>query len=183
MAIKKIVILTGPKHSGKSTVGKMLASKTGRLFFDTDALMETAQNKPVGEILAEGRDVFEAAETEAIREILLRGEKSGGGMVIATGGGLCDNEEAFALFRARKDSAVIFLKTSAAGAWKRVETSAERKGALPLFLQTENPKETHRALHERRNALYEAAADIVLESDGLSPAAAVDALKERLLHV
>jgi shikimate kinase len=40
---------------------------------------------------------------------------------------------------------------------------------LPAFLRTENPRETHRVLHERRGAAYFQFADIVIEAERKTP--------------
>mgnify|MGYP006307298121 FL=1 len=37
---KKHIILTGIKHSGKTSVGKLLAERLGRTFIDVDRVLE-----------------------------------------------------------------------------------------------------------------------------------------------
>jgi shikimate kinase len=65
---------------------------------------------------------------------------------------------------------VACLNISAATAWQRIAgSSGGLQGNLPPFLKTENPQETHRALHERRSAAYLQLADIVVEAEGKTP--------------
>jgi shikimate kinase len=49
---------------------------------------------------------------------------------------------------------VVYLEVSAETAWKRIEQAAFNGGGFPAFLDTENPKESHAALHERRAEAY-----------------------------
>ena len=60
---------------------------------------------------------------------------------------------------------MVYLDISTEDAWDRIVAGGE----LPPFLRTENPRETHRALHERRAAAYLQIANIVIETKGKSP--------------
>ncbi|MCQ2456656.1 MAG: shikimate kinase, partial [Clostridia bacterium] len=76
--------LTGMPGVGKTTVGHLLAEKTGREFIDTDEQIIKKTGMTPGEIFsAYGEKHFRDVETEVIRETVLT--KSGA--VIATGGG------------------------------------------------------------------------------------------------
>ena len=57
MAIK-VIILLGLKHSGKSTLGKTMASKLGYEFVDTDALIEEAAGISVREYWGQKNGYF-----------------------------------------------------------------------------------------------------------------------------
>jgi shikimate kinase len=61
----------------------------------------------------------------------------------------------------------------------------DRTGELPPFLNTENPRETHRQLHERRGKIYRERAAITVRA-GNTPeetaAAMLRRLKETLLR-
>ncbi|MDR1046824.1 MAG: hypothetical protein LBL64_03545, partial [Treponema sp.] len=86
-------------------------------------------------------------------------------VILAAGGGLCDNPAALELLKSPGIS-VVFLETSAETAWNRIEEAA---CGLPPFLDTENPRETHRLLHERRSAAYHSLAHIYIRGEGKSP--------------
>jgi shikimate kinase len=69
--------------SGKSTVGRILAERTGYLFVDSDEEIESRARAKVSEIfLLQGEARFRELEQQAIRDLL-----SEEGRVIATGGG------------------------------------------------------------------------------------------------
>lgn len=77
------IVLTGFMGSGKSTVGRLLASRLGWRFADLDDSIEELLGRPVPQIFAEqGEAAFRAAELDALRELL-----AGSRVVIALGGG------------------------------------------------------------------------------------------------
>ena len=81
------IILTGFMATGKTTIGKRLATRLGYAFVDTDRLIEDRCGQTIAEIFHEkGEAVFRAMETDIAREL---GKKQG--LVIATGGGLVLN--------------------------------------------------------------------------------------------
>lgn len=83
LAKKQNIVLIGMPGSGKTTVGKILSSKTGFDFVDTDEYIEqTTHNHPSHIISTMGIDAFRKIESEAIAEISKRS-----GSIIATGGG------------------------------------------------------------------------------------------------
>ncbi len=70
--------------AGKSTVGKILAGKLNRNFYDTDGLIEETTQKTISEIFeSEGEDSFRDREEEAIKKVTKELTDS----VIALGGG------------------------------------------------------------------------------------------------
>lgn len=80
---KENVVLTGMPASGKTTIGKMVAERLGRPFFDTDQIIEENAGMPIVEIFEKyGEKHFRDLETEAIKEVSMKT-----GAVIATGGG------------------------------------------------------------------------------------------------
>jgi shikimate kinase len=155
------VILTGPKHSGKTSVGKILAALYPCDFFDLDDIITKQTGKSPRELYRESLDAFQKAESFALAG--LAGSQSDK-RVIATGGGIIDNLEAVALLK-ESNALIAYLDVSADSAWKRII----RSGELPPFLQTDNPRETHRALHDRRAAAYRLMAKIVIQADGKTP--------------
>jgi len=168
------IILTGPKHSGKTTAGRALALVCSCEFVDLDELVRERTGKSARQLFIEGQAVFQKAEAEAMAA--LAGSDGGEGRrVIAAGGGIIDNAEAVALLK-KTDAKIVYLDISAESAWNRIAVREE----LPLFLQTENPKETHRALHERRGAAYLQLADIVIDAEGKTPEEIAGEIFDRL---
>jgi len=154
------IILTGPKHSGKTTTGRALALIYSREFIDLDELITQRTGKSPRQLFVEGQAVFQRAETEATAALFDTGGTSGKKRVIATGGGIIDNAEAVLLLK-KTNAKIVYLNVSTENAWGRISARKE----LPLFLQTENPKESHRVLHERRSAAYLQLADIVIDAE------------------
>ena len=77
------IVLIGMPGSGKTTVGKHLAQKTGKIFVDADSVLETNAGRTIPEIFAEGGEaLFRKLESETLAAL---GKQSG--LVLATGGG------------------------------------------------------------------------------------------------
>ncbi|MDR0878896.1 MAG: shikimate kinase [Treponema sp.] len=173
----RTIFLIGPKHSGKTSAGKALAGHRCGSFIDLDEMIETRTGKSPRTLYKEGPEIFKKAETEALTALLHSENVNNAMLIVAGGGGLIDNSEALALLGAaggKRSSAegkffLVYLEVSAETAWKRIKEAAEKSGELPPFLNTGNPEETHRALHERRAAAYKALADIVINAENKRP--------------
>lgn len=97
------VLLIGMPSCGKSTVGRILAERTGRPLIDTDALIVKRAGKPIPQIFAEeGEDAFRAIETAVAADVC-----KGSGQIIATGGGIVTRERNHDLLR--QNSLIIFI--------------------------------------------------------------------------
>jgi len=154
------IILTGPKHSGKTSAGKALASLFSCDFIDLDDLITQITGKTPRQLFIEGQSIFQKAEVKAASTLIAQNRF----FIIAAGGGIIDNPEAINIIK-NSGTTIIYLNISSNLAWNRIAA----EGELPPFLQTENPQETHRALHERRAAAYLQLADIIIDVDGKSP--------------
>ncbi|MDR0324207.1 MAG: shikimate kinase [Treponema sp.] len=169
----KDIILLGPKHSGKTSAGKALASLLSGSnhglceFIDLDEIIFQIAGKTPRQLFAESPKNFQKAEAQALkvladserRAVILR-------RIIAAGGGIADNTEALAMIKTL-DAIIVCLSISADTAWGRISGSPDKE--LPPFLNTENPREAHRALHERRAAGYIQIADVVIEAEEKTP--------------
>ena len=70
--------------AGKSTVGKILAEKLNRDFYDTDQAIEESTKKSISEIFeSEGEDYFRDREEEIVKKIASEVKEA----VVALGGG------------------------------------------------------------------------------------------------
>jgi shikimate kinase len=162
-----VILLTGPKHSGKTTAARAFAALTGAEALDLDDLVTERSGKTPRELYKAGPEVFRRAEADALRDLAARERERP--LVVAAGGGLSDNAEAMQLLRERRFF-IVYLDVPAATAWLRILREAEAPGGeLPPFLRTSDPEETHRTLHERRAAAYRAMADLVLECGKKTP--------------
>ena len=82
------IVLIGMPGSGKSTIGAILAEKTGKTLIDADAYLVEKAGRSIPDIFAiDGEVGFRAMETEVLAEL---GKCSG--LIIATGGGCVTQE-------------------------------------------------------------------------------------------
>jgi shikimate kinase len=166
--VKTIVALAGPKHSGKTCAGRALAALAGAVFFDVDDEIGICSGKSARELYTQGKDVFQAAERDAL-ESVLRKTEGVHRAVIALGGGFSDNGAARALLDGR-GGYIVFLALSAETAWKRIEAAQAESGELPAFLRTADPRQTHREIHERRAAACRNSASLVVDAENKTAA-------------
>ncbi|HOK00086.1 MAG TPA: shikimate kinase [Termitinemataceae bacterium] len=159
-----VIALVGPKHCGKTTLAWELAQRLSQDCYDTDDMITQLTGLSPRQLFQRSIEEFRAAEYEALKTILEKGKE---GCIVATGGGIIDNPPAWELLQ--KKTTIVFLEVSAEEAWQRILTAQGSTGTLPPFLQTENPQETHRILHLRRNKTYAESAHYIIRDEGKSP--------------
>lgn len=94
-------VLTGMPGCGKSTVGRLLAEKTGKRFIDTDEELTKKIGNIADFINEKGEEAFRAEETAVIKAVTANTR----GAVIATGGGaVLKNEN----MRALRENGVVY---------------------------------------------------------------------------
>ena len=148
------IVLTGFMGSGKSSVGKDLATMLGLRFVDLDAEIESREGRTISEIFAtEGEAGFRAIETAATSEILSSKELA----VIATGGGFPISETNQALVRECSQAVVICLDVSLEEATQRIAGDISR----PLA----QDRARFEALYQMRKPIYEAFADFTIKTN------------------
>jgi shikimate kinase len=186
----------GSKHSGKSLCAKALKKIIGGEAVDLDGLVEKQTGKTPRELFIEGHVFFKKAEVRAmlsvIQERSLQTEEETRTypetLIITAGGGIIDNDEAMALISgARVPSAdrrliTVYLEITAETAWQRIMDGSNDEG-LPPLINTNNPKETHLALHNRRVKAYKAVADITIFAENKSPEKIAREIAEQLSKV
>lgn len=139
-------VLVGMPGSGKSAVGRALAARLKREFFDSDAEIERRAG-PIEEIFARGgEETFRRIEKEVIEEL---SKKSG--VVLATGGGAVKDKANVAALR--RNGKILYID-------RPVEKLALK--GRPLS----KDRETVKRLYEERRALYEDAADVRVKNVG-----------------
>lgn len=162
------IILCGFMGCGKTTVGKIIARKTGRRFVDMDSLIEEKAGMTVSEIFElHGEEGFRDLEHKICAEIAEQQN-----LIVASGGGALTFERNVAVFRGRDK--IVLLDVPLDVISLRLQNDSTR----PL-LQRPDREEAMKRLYDRRMPLYLAAADVVVpgESTPLQTACAViDAL-------
>ena len=156
------IYLIGYRGSGKSTVGKLLAAQLNLSFVDSDRLIESA-GKSIKEIFAQvGEAGFRDCEQAAVREISERNERH----VVGLGGGAILRPENRAVIAATGRCA--WLRGSAETLYQRINADAHSAVSRPNLTADGGYNEVVDML-ARREALYEEAADFVVQTDGRSP--------------
>ena len=151
------LVLIGPPGSGKSSVAKSLAKKTGKRYVDTDKVIEEREGKPITEIfLEDGERHFRNVESEVVLQTL-----QGEGEIVALGGGSILSE--VVREELKKFSPIIYLEVSISNAAPRVGFNRER----PLLLG--NPRAQWLALMEIRRPIYESLATFKVSTDNKKP--------------
>ncbi|MDA2992831.1 MAG: shikimate kinase [Actinomycetota bacterium] len=157
------VILIGPPGSGKSTIGKALARKTGQSFTDTDGVIELRTGNSISQIFVDkGEPWFRQLEAEILEEELRKLEG-----ILSLGGGAPLSETAQNLLQ-KVSVAKIYLDVSLATAAPRVGFNRDR----PLLLN--NPRGAWQELMEKRRPIYEALATHIVKVDERAPKDIVD---------
>lgn len=150
----KNIILCGFMGSGKTTVGRLLAEKTGQQFVDMDNYIEVRQQMTVSRIFEKfGEPYFRELETEAAEELAKESN-----LVIAAGGGTLTVQRNVEILKAT--GIILMLDTPLSVIQERLEGDTTR----PL-LQKPNRGAVMKDLYHERLAAYKNAADIVISAD------------------
>jgi shikimate kinase len=145
--------------AGKTSVGRRLATRLDRPFVDTDELVEATTGVPVAELFAtQGEESFRSLERTAVADAAASPDP----LVIACGGGAVLDPANRRVLRAA--GFVVWLRASPEVLSARVE---RQPGARPL-LTGAPPAATLERLAVLRAEAYEAAADAVVDTDGLT---------------
>lgn len=140
----------GMMGSGKTAVGDALARRMGTYnFLDTDTILERATGMSIPQIFEdEGEEAFREAEAQVLDSVHAHVR-----CVISTGGGLVIRNQNWSKLQT---GLVVYLKVDSEVIMKRIE------GTDRPLLQTEDPLQTLKDLHEARKDRYEQA-DITVE--------------------
>ncbi len=162
------IAITGFMGTGKTTVARLLATRLGLEFLDTDELIEQRAGRPIPEIFAaHGEEHFRELESRALAEAL-----SLPGRVIGTGGGMLLREANVAALRSA--GPIICLTASPETVLARTSEDVSR----PL-LQVPDPAARIAELLAARQECY-ARADLHVPTDDRSPEQVADAVAEAL---
>ncbi len=163
------VIVFGFMGVGKSTVGKLLAPRLGYRFVDSDVEAEKEAGMRIADIFAErGESAFRDLERRVIERL-----GSSNSQVIAIGGGaVLDQRNVETLRRGGK---MVLLSASPEEIGLRTRGDLTR----PLLVG-DNKLMRIRSLLEERREHYLAAADMVVDTNGISPIRVAEAIEAKL---
>lgn len=156
------IYLIGLMGSGKTTIGRMLARRMGRVFFDSDHEIEHRTGVRIPVIFElEGEAGFRQREAQTIEA--LSHEQ---GIVMATGGGaVLDPRNREAL---RSSGWVVYLDVPTSVLYERTRHDSNR----PL-LQVEDPLAKLTALRAQRDPLYRETAHFIIDGSRCNSGSAV----------
>ncbi len=141
--------------AGKSTVGRRLAEKLGRPFYDSDTEIEKAAGLSISDIFAlHGEADFRRGEQQVLKRLLTLPPH-----VLATGGGAYLNDETRALMQ--EHAITVWLNADLETLWKRVQ----KRDSRPL-LKRGNAKQVLTDLLAEREPVYSQADLVVRSKDG-----------------
>ena len=164
------IFLVGLMGAGKTSVGRQLARRLGKTFYDCDHEIERATGVKVAVIFEiEGETGFRAREAKTLAELVKHRD-----IVLATGGGAvlsADNRKQLS-----ENGVVIYLRAAPADLWSRTRHDRNR----PL-LKTGDPMARLQQLYDERDPLYRQVADIVVDTGSQSLGSLAHKLEHQLL--
>lgn len=165
--MKKSIVISGIKHSGKTTLGKMLAQRMNSAWYDLDQLI---MNRPENSCFStlrqlfqeKGKAYFQEEEMIAAQDYLRRFNPGTQNAVLSLGGGSIENGSVMELL---KDQALVLYFSL------DEEVLIERilAGGIPPFLSQEDPRGDFHRLYEHRDTLNRQIAHHVVELCDCSP--------------
>lgn len=178
---KKVLVLMGIKHCGKSTQGKLLAEHFACPLYDTDTVIQKSTGKSPRELYTQsGEAAFIKAEAQACSSIIAKLAPTAAPYtaVIATGGGICNNPDALAALRA--SGIFVFLnadeKTAADRIVREVRVNADGTlSNMPAYIAKEQPqsleavRDAFHRFYVARSATYQSLADVTVAMQAVPP--------------
>lgn len=159
---KENIYLIGYMGCGKTTVGELLAQKSGRVFLDLDQEIEDREGQSVSQIFnMHGEAYFREIENKLLEELLCTS-----GHIIALGGGTILQQKNARLLKEKK-AEVIWLDVSPEEVYQRLREDHSR----PLLETATTEEEKRKRITEMmtyRRPFYEGAATKRQETEHMS---------------
>ena len=141
------VVLVGMAGCGKSSVAKLISEKMGRELIDTDFEIVKKDGRDISTIFREsGEKYFRQLESEVLDTVGMQT-----GKVIATGGGVVENEKNY--FPLKQNGEIFYLVRDV----EKLDRSGRPLSSSQTAVST---------LYERRKPLYERFSDHVIANNG-----------------
>jgi shikimate kinase len=168
LTIEGNIFLVGMMGAGKTSVGRLLAKRLSKVFYDSDHVIEQRTGVKIPVIFEiEGEQGFRHRESVVLDQLTALNE-----IVLATGGGAVLASENRDKLRSR--GTVVYLRASVKDLLNRTRHDKNR----PL-LHTPDPRARLNELYEFRDPLYRETAHITVETGSQS----LSTLMNRLHHV
>lgn len=167
------VVLIGYRGSGKTTVGRILATRLARTFVDCDDLIVSREGKSIREIFAAGgEEAFRKLESSVIAETAKKADH-----VIAVGGGAVLREENA---RALSQHFIVYLRCRPAVLHQRIKSDPATSDNRPNLTDLGGGIEEIEALLRRREPIYKATMNAELDVTDLSPEQAAEKIAQMI---
>jgi shikimate kinase len=168
-AIPGNIFLVGMMGAGKTSVGRVLAKRLNKIFYDSDHVIEERTGVKIPVIFEiEGEPGFRHRESAVLDELTALDE-----VVLATGGGAVLTQENRGRLRTR--GTVVYLRASVKDLLNRTRHDKNR----PL-LQTADPRVRLSELYEMRDPLYREVAHVTIDTGNQSLTTLVNRLHQVL---
>ena len=153
----KNIVLVGPMGSGKTTVGRRLAYKLNKDFFDTDHEIIDKTGVTIDHIFdIEGEEGFRERESKILENLCQMSN-----IILATGGGIVILPKNRKILR-NTGLVVVYLYSSVDQLLRRTAKSKTR----PLLENSTDRKKTITELVEARDVYYREVASFVVDTTG-----------------
>ena len=163
------IFLVGLMGAGKTSIGRLLAKRLGKAFFDSDHEIERVTGVKIPVIFEiEGEAGFRARETRMLAALAQESN-----IVLATGGGAVLSAENRKLLA--ENGTVIYLRAAAHDLWHRTRHDRNR----PL-LRAGEPLAILQRLYTERDPLYREVAHIIVDTGDQSLGSLVHKLERKL---
>jgi shikimate kinase len=157
------LVLIGYRGTGKTTVGRILAERSGRAFLDSDREIEDRSGRSIRSIFAElGEPAFRDWEERALADLTAANP----GAILATGGGAVLREANRR--RLRDFGLVVWLMAAPAELARRLEADRAGLAERPALTAAGTLEEIAQVL-VARGPLYMGLADVIVPTDGKQP--------------
>ena len=161
------IFLIGPMACGKTTLGKHLAERLNRKFFDSDNMIQKLTKLSINDIFKlQGEKLFRQHEEKIISELSKEED-----IVLATGGGSILSKEN--RYHLHTRGVVVYLQTGIATQVDRIGSSQTR----PL-LKNQDKRVALEQLNRQRKDFYLQIADIVVDNNNK----AVDEIGDEIIN-
>lgn len=165
------IFLVGMMGAGKTSVGRVLAKRLRKTFYDSDHVIEDRTGVKIPVIFEiEGEAGFRVRESAVVDELTALRD-----IVLATGGGAVLSEKNRDRLRTR--GMVVYLRASVRDLLNRTRHDKNR----PL-LQAAEPRARLTELYEKRDPLYREVAHLTVDTGSQSLTSLVNRLCQLLLE-
>ncbi len=148
------IYLCGFMGCGKSTVGVLLAKKTGNIFSDTDELIVKNQKMTIPEIFSQkGEPYFRKIEAETVKSVC------GKNLIVACGGGAMLNSETADTVK-ENNGIIVYLNVPFEKCYDRISGDTNR----PIVMK--NTREQLEEIYNNRHELYKKNSTVMVEAIG-----------------